>query len=170
MTALGVITGIIMCILGVYSVSIPFKTFLGIGWLLGMLVMVVGLEYIVAGCKKEKKDVWKIICGVLITILGIIMLSNGVQRFLTDMMAVYMVGAAVLISGISQIVNGAKVCKTSKSWGVLGIVLGVLSIILALIALGHPILTMISVGYIIGFNIIVFGVDMIIASVAGKNA
>ena len=77
--------------------------------------------------------------------------SSGIQRFITDVMAAYMVGAIILIYGIFQIAAGTKVYKTSKGKGILSIVCGVLSVIVSIISFTHPVLTMISAGYMIRF-------------------
>ena len=67
-------------------------------------------------------------------------------------MAAYLVGAIILIYGIFQIAGGAKVYKTSKGKGILSIVCGVLSVIVSIISFTHPVLTMISAGYMIAFT------------------
>lgn len=169
MTILGIITGILICILGAYAFATPFVTFLGIGWLLGFLLMANGIESVIIGCKKEKKDIWKIVLGVVVAILGLVLICNGIQRFLADVMVAYMIGASIIVSGINQIIVGSKLCKVSKGTGILSIVCGVLSVIIGLLAFGHPILTMISVGYIIGFCVMLQGINLIVMSVCGKK-
>lgn len=169
MTILGIITGILICILGFYALSTPFITFLGIGWLLGFLLLANGIESIILGFKKEKKDIWKIILGAILAILGLLLAFNGMQRFLTDVAVAFLIGDCIIISGINQIIVGAKLCKVSKGTGILSIVCGVLSIIIGLMALGHPFLTMISVGYIIGFCIIFQGINLVVLAIGKKK-
>ena len=131
------ITGILTVLLGFYAVVRPMRTFLAIGWILGVLE---GLG-------------------------GIILLFSGVQRFLTDIMATYLVGASVLVYGIFQIVAGVKKFKDSKGKAILAIVCGVLSIIVSIIAFTHPVLTMFSVGYMIAFAVLMQGINMIVLAV-----
>ena len=77
-------------------------------------------------------------------------------------MAAYLVGTIVLIYGIFQIIAGVKVYKFSKGKGILGIVCGVLSILISMIAIAHPLLTMISTGYMIAFSVLMQGINMVV--------
>ena len=153
------ITGILTVLLGFYAVVRPMRTFLAIGWILGMLL------FVILSLSKEKKDIGGCILGVLEGLGGIILLFSGVQRFLTDIMATYLVGASVLIYGIFQIVAGVKKFKDSKGKAILAIVCGVLSIIVSIIAFTHPVLTMFSVGYMIAFAVLMQGINMIVLAV-----
>lgn len=55
MKVLGIITGIIMIILGVVAFFIPVQTFLGIGWVVGALMAIHGIELAIVGFSREKK-------------------------------------------------------------------------------------------------------------------
>ena len=156
--ALFIITGILTIILGVYAMCVPFRTFLSLGWVLGALLLVGGIELIVAA----KKDVWQIILGVLISIAGCVVLFNVVQRFLTDILMACIVGIAVMAYGISLIVSGIKGFKASKSKGILSIICGILSIILGGLSVAHPFITMISIGFIIAFCLVIQGINLIV--------
>ena len=50
------ITGILTVLLGFYAVVRPMRTFLAIGWILGMLLFVNGIELVILSLSKEKKD------------------------------------------------------------------------------------------------------------------
>ena len=108
------ITGVLTLLLGVYTLVRPMRTFLAIGWILGILLFVNGIELVILSLSKEKKEIGGCILGVLEGLAGIILLFSGIQRFITDVMAAYMVGAIILIYGIFQIAAGTKVYKTSK--------------------------------------------------------
>lgn len=114
---LTLITGVLTLLLGVYTLVRPMRTFLAIGWILGILLFVNGIELVILSLSKEKKEIGACILGVLEGLAGIILLFSGIQRFITDVMAAYMVGAIILIYGIFQIAAGTKVYKTSKGKG-----------------------------------------------------
>ena len=80
-------------------------------------------------------------------------------------MAAYLVGASILIYGIFQIAGGVKCLKVSKGKGILAIVCGVLSVIVSIMAFNHPVLTMVSVGYMIAFSVLMQGINMIVLAV-----
>src|SRR5699024_3513932 len=111
---------------------------------------------------QPKKDTGKIALGALLVLAGIFLLFSGILRFLTDMMMVYLIGGALILYGIFQIVAGWKKKEISTGAGVISIICGVISVIGGFLAFGHPFLTMISVGYIIAFNLIMQGVNMIV--------
>ena len=73
------ITGILTVLLGFYAVVRPMRTFLAIGWILGMLLFVNGIELVILSLSKEKKDIGGCILGVLEGLGGIILLFSGVQ-------------------------------------------------------------------------------------------
>lgn len=167
---IALITGILTVLLGIYTIVRPLRTFLSVGWILGFLLLVNGIELVVISLSKEKKEVGAIVLGVLEAIGGLILLFSGVQRFLTDLTAAYLVGICILIYGIYQIINGTRIYKESKGKGVLGIICGIVSILISLMSFAHPVLTMFSVGYMIAFSILMQGVNMIVLAVSiGKK-
>ena len=105
------ITGVLTLLLGIYTLVRPMRTFLSIGWILGILLFVNGIELVILSLSKEKKEIGGCILGVLEGLAGIILLFSGIQRFITDVMAAYLVGASILVYGIFQIVSGTKVYK-----------------------------------------------------------
>lgn len=164
------ITGILTILLGIYTLVRPMRTFLSIGWILGILLFVNGIELIVLSLSKEKKEIGACILGVLEGLGGIVLLFSGIQRFITDVMAAYLVGALILIYGIFQIVGGAKTYGVSKGKGILSIICGVLSVIVSIISFTHPILTMISAGYMIAFSVLMQGINMVVLAISfGKE-
>ena len=170
MKALGIISGILMCILGGCAMGMPFRTFLGIGWLVGALFLVYGVQTAVEAMKKEKKDVWSCVLGAATAILGIWITFSGVQRALTDMMIAYLVGFNLLLYGVLRCVAAYKLFKAGeKSQGVIVVLCGILSLIVGIFAVGHPVMTMISVGYIIAVNLMVQGITMIVTACMMKK-
>ena len=162
---LTLITGVLTLLLGVYTLVRPMRTFLAIGWILGILLFVNGIELVILSLSKEKKEIGECILGVLEGLAGIILLFSGVQRFITDVMAAYLVGASILVYGIFQIAGGTKVYKTSKGKGILSIVCGILSVIVSIISFTHPVITMISAGYMIAFSVLMQGINMIVLGI-----
>ena len=50
------ITGVLTLLLGVYTLVRPMRTFLAIGWILGILLFVNGIELVILSLSKEKKS------------------------------------------------------------------------------------------------------------------
>lgn len=170
MKVLAIITGVLTAILGFYGLAVPFRVFLGLGWLVGALFMINGIETIVGGfSKKPKKDVWLGILGIIETIVGLMLLVNVGARFLSDMMIATFAGIAVIVYGCVLLSRGISTVKESKGLGILSIVCAVLAILAGIFSLSHPILTMISVGYMICASVIMQGINMVVLACSFKK-
>ena len=165
MKTLAIITGILTTVLGIFAFTMPLRVFLGIGWILGALILVNGVETII-GAFKGKKDIWQCILGIIIAVGGGIILFNTVSRLMTDAILAYIAGTVIIAYGISAIVSGAKTWKVSKSMSILQIVIGVFSIAGGIFSVLHPVITMITLGYMIAFNVIMQGINMVVAAFA----
>lgn len=171
MKTAGIITGVLMIIVGICSIFMPMRTFLGLGWFVGILILVHGIEMGTEGIKSKPKKMSSILLGILGIIIGLAILFSGVQRLLTDMMLAYMIGGFIIVYGIVQIIAGSKIYQQNKSQSIFRIVCGVISAIAGLVSVAHPTLTMVSVGYIIAFTLVSQGVSMVaLASRVGKEA
>ena len=170
MQILAIITGILTVILGIYGFTVPFRVFLGLGWLLGILFLANGIESFIAGItKKPKKDAWLCVLGVVEAIAGVIMLCNLRARFLSDVMIAGFAAAAVIVYGVGLLVRGINMMKISKGTAILSIICSILAILAGIFSLAHPIMTMISVGYIICANVMMQGVNMIVMACTLKK-
>ncbi len=116
--------------------GMPFRMFLSLGWLLGAVLIVNGIEAIINAFTKGKKDILGCILGVIYVIAGILILFSGIQRILTDILLAYMIGFSLIFSGIIQ---GIGVFKAKRKGGVA--------------------VAMISVGYLIGASIMMQGIN-----------
>jgi len=170
MKALSIITGILTIILGVFALCMPFRAFLGFGWIFGILLIANGIELSITGFSKKSRNVWQGILGILVGICGIILTANGISRFFTDLMLAYMIGIGIIISSVSMIVNAIVTFKEGKGRAIALIIFGVLGIILGIASIAHPILTMISAGIIIGVSVIMQGINFIVFGFGGKKA
>ena len=168
MKTLTIITGILTAILGIMAFAMPLRVFLGMGWILGALILVNGVETII-GAFKGKKDIWQCIFGIIITIGGGIILFNTASRVMTDAILATLAGMVVIAHGISAIVSGCKGMKESKGMGILAIIVCVLSILAGCFSVMHPVMTMIALGYIIAFNVIMQGINMVVMAFAADK-
>jgi len=170
MKAISIILGVLMSIVGICAFAMPFRTFLGIGWVVGILFMCYGIEAAVEGFKKAKKDVFGIIIGILAVIVGIAITTSFAQRALTDLFIAYLIGFNLIIFGVFRIISAVGLYKSGqKSAAVLMIICNVLAVICGIVAVGHPFMTMISVGYIIAINLLVQGVIIIVTACSIKT-
>ena len=169
MKIFAIITGILTAILGCFAIAMPLRTFLGIGWILGALVLVNGITGAITAFSK-KNDVWQGVFSILIAIGGGVILFNTFSRVMTDMFLAYIAGFVIIVYGVNSIISAISRLKESTAMGVIGIICGVLSVFAGVFSIMHPVFTMISLGYIIGFSVIMQGVNMIVIACSVKKA
>ena len=166
MKALAIITGILTTILGFSVIAMPLRVFLGIGWILGALILVNGVGNAVTAF--SKKNAWGGIFSILVAIGGGIILFNTFTRVMTDMLLAYLVGFTIIVYGINVLVSSIKTIKESTTMSIVGTICGVLSIIAGVFSAMHPVITMISLGYIIAFSVILQGINMVVFACSVK--
>ena len=168
MKTLAIITGILTASLGAAAFAMPLRVFLGLGWILGALILVNGVETIIRAFS-GKKDIWQCIFGIIVVIGGGTILFNTASRLMTDAALAYLAGFVIIAYGINAIVSGCRDMKKSTGMGILAIICGALSILAGIFSVMHPVMTMIALGYIIAFNVMMQGINMIIMAIfAGK--
>ena len=169
MKIFAIITGILTAILGCFAIAMPLRVFLGIGWLLGALVLANGISGTI-NAFSEKHDVWQGIFNILIAIGGGIILFNTFSRVMTDMFLAYLAGFVIIMYGVNMLLTAIKNWKESTSMAIVGIICALFSIVAGGFSIMHPVFTMISLGYIIGFSVIMQGVNMIVLACSVKKA
>ena len=169
MKIFGVILGVIIAILGIMACAMPVRTFLGLGWLVGIILLVCGIQMLINALIGRVKNIGRAVLGVVLAFVGICLLCGGVARFMTDVFLVYLVGATIIIYGIYQIVESLRTMREDKMYGIFGIIVGVVSIIAGAFGMGHPILSMLSLGILIGFALIMQGINLVLFALRGPK-
>ena len=113
---------------------------------------------------------WQGIFNILIAIGGGIILFNTFSRVMTDMFLAYLAGFVIIVYGVNMLLTAIKNWKESTSMAIVGIICALFSIVAGGFSIMHPVLTMISLGYIIGFSVIMQGVNMIVLACSVKTA
>lgn len=163
MKVITIILGSMIIIGGVYCLFVPGATFLTLGWLVGISLVIAGINAIMAYVAKRKigtTTVWDLLGGILTLLLGILVLANIFAQLLTDAMLIYLFATGIMLAGIFRIVASTRLKKLGLSW-VWMLVVGVLTVLVGLYSLFHPILTAISLGYLIGFWVIASGINLL---------
>lgn len=168
----GVIVGVLMVISGVYCLFAPELTYLGIGYVVGvsMLLDAAGRIYAWWQYKKEgEADGWMLAGAVLSAVFGIILIGNGAAQLSVDVFIAYMAAIWILVHAVIAIIRSFRARKLhkvlntrliGKNWW-LSLIIGVLMCIFAILSLMNPTVIMAAIGTFIGLGIIVAGADMI---------
>ena len=154
-----IIVGIILVIGGVFCFVSPVTTFLGIGYFVGILLLLSGINQIASFFPRSYgSSVWVLIGGILTVAVSILLLVSIPTQILTDVVFIYIFAAWILISGILRIFDSVKY-KLSY-WG-FSLTMGILSVILGIYSFFHPVITAFALGILIGLWIITSGLSMI---------
>ena len=172
MKVFAIILGVLTCGFGAYALMFPTMTGLSISLILGIFLILFGIRGMIEGFSKATKNTMQGVLGVLYTLGGIFLCSNLYTAIIVDKYIVFIFAIFLIIYGIFQCVAGSKAYsldKTNKT-PIWVIVLGVLTILVGLFALTHPFATLLSIGYIIAFNLIMQGINLIIVACASPKA
>ena len=168
----GVIAGVGMIISGIYCLFAPELTYLGIGYVVGvtMLLDAVGRIYAWWQYKKDgEADGWMLAGAVLSAVFGLILIGNGAAQLSVDVFIAYMAAFWILTHAVIAIIRSFRARKLhkelntrliGKSWWIT-LIIGVLMCIFAILSLMNPTVIMAAIGTFIGFGIIVAGADII---------
>lgn len=159
-----IILGVLLLICGIYCLATPGLTFLSIGWVMGILLLLSGINATIAYFQQRKtggKDIWDLVWGLLTVAISILLISNQLAQFMTDVALVYLFSFWVIASGATRIMVAVKLRKVATSSWIWILVLGILTVVLGIFSLLHPLLTAITLGWLIGAYIIMQGINLI---------
>lgn len=169
------------CILGVFSILgavycifFPGITFLNAGWIAAILLGFYGIcsifEYFSNPAREEKKNggliangVIGLIIGIASAVISVLALFNiGVRAFL-DVTILLMFAFWLVYSGIASVVTAIMQKKNGgKMWG-LTLALGIAVILTGFYGATHLLFAAFSIGYMIGFELMVYGVRLVMS-------
>jgi uncharacterized membrane protein HdeD (DUF308 family) len=158
--------GILALLLGILLFTNTAATLTVIMMFLGAYWLVDGMFIITASIHGRKQNAswgWGIFVGILSILAGLVILLHPMLSavFTTTFLA-YFVGFMILISGISSIVTGFQLRKTSGEW--MMILGGILAVLLGVLLLFNPILSAMMLVFMLGAFSIVGGIVLIILS------
>ena len=88
MKVITIIIGILLTVGGFFCIFRPGMTFLSTGWMLGLMLVIAGMNmtaaYIPGKGRDKKKDTDKgnLLCGIIISVLGLFLIVSGISRCL----------------------------------------------------------------------------------------
>ena len=163
---LALLRGIFAIILGILFFTSPGSTLLVIMMFLGAYWLVDGVFTLTAsfrGKKEHKHWVWGIFVSILSILAGIAVFAQPIAATLfTTTFLMYFMGFMILGSGVSSVVTGFKLRKTSGEW--MMILGGVFTILLGLLLLFSPIFSAAFFVSLLGFFAIFGGIALISVS------
>lgn len=174
MAVLLIILSILLIIGGVSCMATPVDTFSMLGWLAGFAIIISGITAIFRYASgKDGRSVWEMIGGIAGVLFGGFIVINSFAQFATNMVIAYAAALWLLISGITGIVEALNLRKINQelpnafrtaSW-LLVMILGVATAVIGVICIFQPMITILSVGLLIGVSILISGIKTLILSI-----
>jgi len=161
--ALSIVTGLLMIVLGGMFLARPGLSLASVILLFGVLAIVYGIGLVLEGIMgRAESRAGAIAAGVLGVIVGIVAL---VWPGLTSLTLLYIIAAWAIITGLTDIAAAFMAGKTGgqRVWLV---ILGILSIVVGIVFIVHPVSGALALLWLIGAYLIVLGVLRIIAGFA----
>ncbi len=165
------------CILGlfsilgaVYCIFYPGLTFLSTGWLITILLGAMGIcsifEFATSSDKKENKSlaangIVGLILGIGAAVISVLGIFSPLIRGSLDLIILMLFAFWLFYSGVASIAKSVSLKKNGGKMWILTLILGILVLLTGIYGALHPVFTMVTIGYIIGFELIVYGVRLI---------
>jgi uncharacterized membrane protein HdeD (DUF308 family) len=160
--------GVLAIALAIYAIVYPGITLVTLVWILAIIFLVVGIERVISGIfVPSGGSRWGTIgLGILVIILASIALAFPVG---TTVALFLFLGFALLFDGIARIIHGFG-DRTQRGW-VRGFHIGVgaLAVIFGGWIIVSPFFGAVLAGLIMGIILIIVGIQMISAGIAGRE-
>jgi uncharacterized membrane protein HdeD (DUF308 family) len=159
--------GIIAIILSIAVFVRPGWTIVTIIYILGIILIIVGLEKIISGLFEGGRSRWGTVgLGALALIFGIIVMAFPVS---TAIVAIIFAGVGLLFVGISHVIAGIGQ-REGPGW-VRGARVGVgaLAIVLSFFVMFSPFLGAVFLSFIIGVALLILGIEIIAVGIKGSR-
>jgi uncharacterized membrane protein HdeD (DUF308 family) len=159
--------GVLAIIISITLLVIPGAVLTTIIFIIGILLLIVGIESVISGLfVKSKSRMASIGLGILVIILSLIVIAfpSAVGVFV-----LILIGIVLLIDGISRLVHGFG-DKERQGWSRgFRIGVGALEIVLGILIMVSPGFGAAFVGLIIAIAVLIVGIEMVIAGIKGRR-
>ena len=169
------ILGIFAMLGGFYCILFPGATFLSSGIILSILLGVMGLcsvfEYFVNRKQKDGKEgkslmtngVMGLIFGIGAAVFSLAAMYDPSLRAMLDMIILMVFVCWLVYSGVSGIFRAVFMKKQGSKMWVFSLVLSILVILTGLFATSHLLYTALTIGYLIGIGLNMYGIRLILS-------
>ena len=159
--------GALAIIISITLLVIPGAVLTSIIFIIGILLLIVGIESVISGLfVKSKSRLASIGLGILVIILSLIVIAFPAA---VGVFVLILIGIVLLIDGISRLVHGFG-DKERRGWSRgFRIGVGALEIVLGILIMVSPGFGAAFVGLIIAIAVLIVGIEMVIAGIKGRR-
>ena len=178
MNILMFILSLVMIIVGIICISLPMMSFMTIGWIIGIVILFVGIFQILRyATGRQDKSKFDLICGILGIVVSGLLLFNEKSQFIASMTIIYILAIWLLLKGICEIIDGIKLKKLNDvvpddlktPYWLIIVVIGIVTILIGIVCMIKPVVTAMSVGTLIGIAIVISGCENMAISFYGSH-
>jgi len=159
--------GALAIVLSILVFIHPGMTVVSIVYLVGIILIIVGIEKIISGIFVKNKSRWGTVgLGVLALIFGSIALGYPVS---TAVFVIIMLGIGLLFAGISHVVNGLG-NKESPGWARgFSVGAGALAIAISFSVMASSYAGAVFVSVFLGIALLIIGIEIIVVGATGRR-
>jgi uncharacterized membrane protein HdeD (DUF308 family) len=169
MRAVQIGLGIIALILSAYVLAFPAMTFVTIVYVLGIVLLIVGIERVISGIFEHGsgKSRWGSVgLGILVIIIALIVMAFPVS---TGVFLLILLAIALLFDGIARVIHGFGRKTAGKATRGFLIVAGAIEIGLSIAIMASPVLGAVFIGILLAIALIIVGIQIIVAGITGSR-
>lgn len=173
---LSVLFGIMIIVDGVICLALPGLTFLTLGYMIGLGMLLDGIGRIINWFQMDRgteQSGWVLVSAIISLTLGAILMGSDAMQLAMDAFIVYMAIAWHIALGILRITNALRIRKMrnnikdfhpdtpfGRNWWI-ALIFGILLIVFGIIGLFAPATIIETIGTLIGISIIISGANLI---------
>ena len=167
---MAIIFGVLMICTGIACMVTPTTTYSMLGYIIGVGMIFDGIGSIFAfSGMRGGKNGWLLAGGILSLIFGMwIVSSDALQQDLNVFFAYY-IAVWMLVRGILILVYAGRVLRFHKNLGTtklgthwwIATILGALMVVLGILSLIKPVVTVVSVGILMGLSVLLTGIELV---------
>ena len=173
---LSVLFGIMIIVDGVICLALPGLTFLTLGYMIGLGMLLDGIGRIINWFQMDRgaeQSGWVLVSAIISLTLGAILMGSDAMQLAMDAFIVYMAIAWLIALGILRITNALRIRKMrnnirdfqvgtpfGRNWWI-ALLFGILLIAFGIIGMFAPATIIETIGTLIGISIIISGANLI---------
>ncbi|MBO4375481.1 MAG: DUF308 domain-containing protein [Lachnospiraceae bacterium] len=169
-----IILGILVAIGGIFCIVRPGMTFLSLIWFAGVMMFFYAIEALVTYSERKKMglaNTWSLISAILACICGFAIVISNYANILAAEISLYILFGWLIAAGLLSILAAFGIKKlpgdvekavemiAGKWW--IHVIIGILMIIAGIFGFVHPLISAMTIGLVVGVEIILSGIKMI---------
>ncbi|MBR1634202.1 MAG: DUF308 domain-containing protein [Lachnospiraceae bacterium] len=180
MTARRIIAGIVGVLLilgGFYCIMTPGLTYFSLGFFIGFSMLADGIARTVnwfSMRETHKTSGWVLASGIISLVFGLIILSSIGMQISVDLFLAYLVAFWLVILGGMRIAHAIMFRNGAKEYGMefisgkwwIGLLTGILLLLVGIVSVINPTALIFTIGFMIGFAILISGINMLSFAIA----